>query len=235
MMRPKALVTGATKGIGRAIALKLVDDGYDVVGTYVRDYDVETIQSLESEHFSLVQVDGRNLQALTSLVKEQGQFEVLVNNAGITKDGLVMRMSEADFRDVLDVNLTAAFLATKVVSKGMLRAKKGVIINISSVIGAMGNAGQANYAASKAGLIGFTKSIAKEFGSRGVRANCVLPGFIETDMTDVLSDDLKAGITDNIPLGTLGSVEDVADAVSFLVSSSYITGQCLSVCGGLNI
>ena len=234
-MRPKALVTGATKGIGRAIALQLVSDGYDVVGTYVRDYDIETINSLEEEYFSLIQVDGRDSEAVKQCVKEHGPFEVLVNNAGITKDGLVLRMSEADFRDVLDVNLTASFLMTQTVARGMLRAKKGVIINIASVIGEMGNAGQANYAASKAGLIGFTKSIAKEFGSRGVRANCVLPGFIQTDMTDVLSEELVDGIKSGIVLGELGTVDDVAKAVSFLVSANYITGQSLSVCGGLNI
>ena len=234
-MRPKALVTGATKGIGRAIALQLVSDGYDVVGTYVRDYDIETINSLEEEYFSLIQVDGRDSEAVMQCVKEHGPFEVLVNNAGITKDGLVLRMSEADFRDVLDVNLTASFLMTQAVARGMLRAKKGVIINIASVIGEMGNAGQANYAASKAGLIGFTKSIAKEFGSRGVRANCVLPGFIQTDMTDVLSEELVDGIKSGIVLGELGTVDDVAKAVSFLVSANYITGQSLSVCGGLNI
>lgn len=234
-MRPKALVTGATKGIGRAIALQLVSDGYDVVGTYVRDYDIETINSLEEEYFSLIQVDGRDFEAVKQCVKEHGPFEVLVNNAGITKDGLVLRMSEADFRDVLDVNLTASFLMTQAVARGMLRAKKGVIINIASVIGEMGNAGQANYAASKAGLIGFTKSIAKEFGSRGVRANCVLPGFIQTDMTDVLSEELVDGIKSGIVLGELGTVDDVAKAVSFLVSANYITGQSLSVCGGLNI
>lgn len=234
-MRPKALVTGATKGIGRAIALQLVSDGYDVVGTYVRDYDIETINSLEEEYFSLIQVDGRDSEAVKQCVKEHGPFEVLVNNAGITKDGLVLRMSEADFRDVLDVNLTASFLMTQAVARGMLRAKKGVIINIASVIGEMGNAGQANYAASKAGLIGFTKSIAKEFGSRGVRANCVLPGFIQTDMTDVLSEEIVDGIKSGIVLGELGTVDDVAKAVSFLVSANYITGQSLSVCGGLNI
>ena len=234
-MRPKALVTGATKGIGRAIALQLVSDGYDVVGTYVRDYDIETINSLEEEYFSLIQVDGRDSEAVKQCVKEHGPFEVLVNNAGITKDGLVLRMSEADFRDVLDVNLTASFLMTQAVARGMLRAKKGVIINIASVIGEMGNAGQANYAASKAGLIGFTKSIAKEFGSRGVRANCVSPGFIQTDMTDVLSEELVDGIKSGIVLGELGTGDDVAKAVSFLVSANYITGQSLSVCGGLNI
>ena len=234
-MRPKALVTGATKGIGRAIALQLVSDGYDVVGTYVRDYDIETINSLEEEYFSLIQVDGRDSEAVKQCVKEHGPFEVLVNNAGITKDGLVLRMSEADFRDVLDVNLTASFLMTQAVARGMLRAKKGVIINIASVIGEMGNAGQANYAASKAGLIGFTKSIAKEFGSRGVRANCVLPGFIQTDMTDVLSEEIVDGIKSGIVLGELGTVDDVVKAVSFLVSANYITGQSLSVCGGLNI
>lgn len=234
-MRPKALVTGATKGIGRAIALQLVSDGYDVVGTYVRDYDIETINSLEEEYFSLIQLDGRDSEAVKQCVKEHGPFEVLVNNAGITKDGLVLRMSEADFRDVLDVNLTASFLMTQAVARGMLRAKKGVIINIASVIGEMGNAGQANYAASKSGLIGFTKSIAKEFGSRGVRANCVLPGFIQTDMTDVLSEELVDGIKSGIVLGELGTVDDVAKAVSFLVSANYITGQSLSVCGGLNI
>lgn len=234
-MRPKALVTGATKGIGRAIALQLVSDGYDVVGTYVRDYDIETINSLEEEYFSLIQVDGRDSEAVKQCVKEHGPFEVLVNNAGITKDGLVLRMSEADFRDVLDVNLTASFLMIQAVARGMLRAKKGVIINIASVIGEMGNAGQANYAASKAGLIGFTKSIAKEFGSRCVRANCVLPGFIQTDMTDVLSEELVDGIKSGIVLGELGTVDDVAKAVSFLVSANYITGQSLSVCGGLNI
>lgn len=236
MEKQIVIVTGATKGIGLGIAQQLVLDGYHVLGTYVSDYSKEALSELESEFFELFQVDGRDLKSVQDFVKEQIKTHKsiygLVNNAGIVKDQLLMRMSAKDFSDVLDVNLVGSFNWVKAVSKYMLRKKEGSIVNMASVIGQIGNAGQANYAASKGGLIAFNKSIAKEFGSRNIRCNCIAPGFIQTDMTaDLdLSDYLK-----NVPLNRVGHVKDVAHLTSFLLSdkSSYLSGQTINVDGGM--
>ncbi len=236
-----AIVTGATKGIGLAIARQLESDGYRVYGTYVRDYEQDYVARLETPTFKLHQVDARNLEACDAFIKtvqtEQGRIDVLVNNAGIVKDNLMMRMQATDFTDVVDVNLVGPFNMVKAITKPMMRQKSGAIVNITSVIGVVGNIGQANYAASKAGLIGFSKSIAKEFATRGIRVNCVAPGFIETEMTASLDDAIRKPILDAIALKQFGEPEDIAHAVSFLVSdqAKYITGQTLNVCGGMVI
>lgn len=241
MTQQVAIVTGATKGIGYAIAQQLIRDDYLVIGTYVREYDAGFVESLETENFKLMRVDARSYEACESFVSEvssvYSNISVLVNNAGVVKDDLILRMSPDAFQDVLDVNLTGTFNMVKALSRIMLRQKSGSIVNISSVIGIIGNVGQSNYAASKAGMIGFSKSIAKEFASRNIRVNCVAPGFIETEMTKSLSDSVQDGILNTIALKTFGTVEDVANAVSFLVSDKarYITGQTLNVCGGLVI
>ncbi len=241
MHKKIAIVTGASKGIGCAIAKRLVSDGFSVVGTYVSNYTETEIEAITEGLFTLKKVDGRDFEDCQNFIAEvietYGQIDVLVNNAGIVKDHLMMRMSHDDFVDVLDANLVSAFNMTKHASKSMLRKRSGAIVNISSVIGLIGNAGQANYAASKAGLIGFSKSNAKEFAARNVRVNVVAPGFIETNMTDSLSAEQSGTILEQVALKRFGRVEDIAHAVSFLVSedSSYITGQVLSVCGGMVI
>ena len=236
MEKQIVIVTGATKGIGLGIAQQLVDDGFHVLGTYVSDYSQEALDKIQNESFELFRVDGRNLPAIQDFVKEtlskhQSIFG-LVNNAGIVKDNLLMRMTEEEFSAVLDVNLVGTFNWVKAVSKSMLRKRTGSIVNIASVIGQMGNVGQANYAASKGGMIAFNKSIAKEFGARNIRCNCIAPGFIETEMTDDL--DLSEYLK-NVPLNRTGSVQDVAYAVSFLMSekSTYISGQTINVDGGM--
>jgi len=237
-----AVVTGAGRGIGQAIALKLAASGADVVtGDLKTEFCAETVQK--------VQALGRKAWALgvnvaeaasadaavEQILKDPGRVNILVNNAGITRDGLLMRMSEADWDAVLDINLKGAFLFTKALTRTFLKQRSGRIINIASVIGLMGNAGQCNYAASKAGLIGFTKSCAKEFASRGVTVNAIAPGFIQTAMTDKLSQEQKDAITKLIPLATLGTADDVANAAWFfaLPASRYITGQVLPVDGGM--
>lgn len=234
-----AVVTGATKGIGLSIAKTLQKEGYFVIGTYVRDYAQSDLDKLTTEDFVLKRVDASDFEAVKAfsdlVKKEYGGITVLVNNAGIVKDDLLLRMSEDAFDSVLDVNLKGAFNMTKHFSRQLLRAEAASIVNITSVIGLIGNVGQSNYAASKAGLIGFSKSLAKEFASRNVRVNCVAPGFIQTEMTDNLSDAIQEDILNNIALKKLGTVEDVSNAVKFLVSNDakYITGQTLNVCGGL--
>ncbi len=235
----KALVTGASKGIGLAIALQLVEDGYEVYGTYVSTYDQVALDSITQGKFKLLKVDGRDYEAsqefIKSFVKEHGSIDVLVNNAGIVRDGLLMRMKEDDFDSVIDANLKSVFNFTKAVSRPMMRQKQGVIVNITSVIGIVGNLGQANYAASKAGVIGFSKSSAKELASRNIRVNCVAPGYIETSMTQELDQGIQDAIRGQIALGHFGTSQDIADAVSFLVSdkAKYISGQTLNVCGGM--
>lgn len=236
MEKQRVIVTGATKGIGLGIAQELIQKGYHVLGTYVSDYPASFLDTLEDESFELFQVDGRDLKAVQDFVKEtlkkHPSIHGLVNNAGIVKDNLLMRMSSEDFSDVLDVNLVGTFNWVKAVSKPMIRNRSGSIVNIASVIGQIGNPGQSNYAASKGGMIAFNKSIAKEFGSRNIRCNCVAPGFIQTDMTEDL--DLSEYLK-NVPLNRTGSVQDVANLVSFLLSekSEYITGQTLNVDGGM--
>lgn len=238
-----ALVTGASKGIGRKIAEKFAEQGANVAFTYLSS--VEKGEALEKELQSFgTKVKGYRSDAskfdeaeklINDIVAEFGTIDIVVNNAGITKDGLLMRMSEENWDDVMNVNLKSIFNVTKAASKIMMKARKGVFINMSSVVGVTGNAGQANYAASKAGIIGFTKSIAKELGSRNIRANVIAPGFIRTEMTDVLDPKVVEGWEANIPLKRAGETEDIANACVFLASdmSAYITGQTLSVCGGM--
>ena len=234
-----AVVTGATKGIGLSIAKELVEKGYKVYGTYVSDYKKETLALIEEENLILLRCDASSAESsqavIDSVVEKEGCVDVLVNNAGITKDGLLLRMDSEAFDTVLQTNLVGAFNMTKAVTRHMMKKRQGRIINISSVVGITGNAGQANYAASKAGLIGFSKSVAKELASRNITVNCVAPGFIKTDMTDVLKDEIKDALLTQIPLKRFGEPSDVAKAVTFLASedASYITGQVIGVCGGM--
>ena len=238
-----ALVTGASKGIGRAIAVALGREGAHVIVNYNGSEEQakktcklieENGGSCESMRFNVAEEE-ITMEAMKSILEKHGKLDILVNNAGITKDGLLMRMTDADFESVLDVNLKGAFHTIRAASKQMLKQRSGRIINISSVSGIMGNAGQANYSASKAGLIGLTKATARELASRGITVNAVAPGFIETDMTDKLSDTVKENACKQIPLGKMGNPEDIAEAVVFLASekAAYITGQVLCVDGGM--
>jgi 3-oxoacyl-[acyl-carrier protein] reductase len=237
-----AVVTGAGRGIGRAIALKFAAAGADVVCV---SRTAENSERVAAEIRALgrkawaVAVDVADAAAVGSaaekILAEAGRVDILINNAGVTRDTLLMRMSEADWDLVLDTNLKGAFSFTKAFSRSMIKQRSGRIINVSSVIGLIGNAGQCNYAASKAGLFGFTKSIARELASRGITVNALAPGFIETDMTSGLSDALKAELVKNIPLGRIGQADDIAEAALFLAGpgSKYITGQVLTVDGGM--
>jgi len=237
-----AVVTGAGRGIGRAIALKFAAAGADVVcvsRTQENSEKVATeIRALGRRAWALA-VDVADAAAVATAaetaLKEAGKVDILVNNAGVTRDGLLMRMSDADWDTVINTNLKGAFNFTKSLTRAFLKQRSGRIINVASVIGLIGNAGQANYAASKAGLIGFTKSVAKELASRGITANVLAPGFIATDMTAVLKEDMKAEVLKQIPLGSLGEPEDIANAALFLASAEarYITGQVLAVDGGM--
>lgn len=234
-----AIVTGGSRGIGRAIVKALAEVGYNVAFSYASNQAaaeevVAMVKALGVEVLA-VKADSANAAEAKAFVEQAhqqfGRIDALVNNAGITRDGLLMRLSDDDWAKVLDTNLAGAFYTCRAASRIMLKQRAGAIVNISSVVGVYGNAGQANYAASKAGLIGFTKSIAKEFGSRGVTANVVAPGFIETDMTDSVP---KEKLIEHIPLGRLGAPEDIAKAVLFLITSGdYITGQVIHVDGGL--
>lgn len=238
-----AVVTGAGRGIGKAIALKLAENGADIVINDVpgSDYADDTKKEIEALGVRAIVVRGdvRNpadVEETVNAAKDTfGGIDIWVNNAGITRDGLMLRMSEEDWDLVMDVNLKGAFNCIKAVSKVMMKKRSGSIINIASVVGEIGNVGQANYSASKAGLIGLTKTTAKEFSSRNIRCNAVAPGFIESHMTDVLTDDVKKRYYDSIPLSRFGTAEDVAKAVLFLASdlSGYITGQTINVDGGL--
>ena len=238
-----ALVTGASRGIGREIALGLSKKGVNVAITYSSNATKaeEVVDELKQNGVKAIAIQGdssveEDVLAIVKKVEEElGTIDILVNNAGITKDNLIIRMKSEDWDDVLNVNLKGVFLTTKAVVRGMMKKKYGKIINISSVVGVTGNAGQANYSASKAGVIGFTKSMAKELASRGIRVNAVAPGFIKTDMTDVLKDEVKEELLKSIPLGSLGLPKDIANAVVFLASeeSDYITGQVINVNGGL--
>ncbi|MBO5397995.1 MAG: 3-oxoacyl-[acyl-carrier-protein] reductase [Clostridia bacterium] len=237
------LVTGAARGIGKQIAITLAKAGYDVSVNYrTKSDELDELKSeIESEgvRCALVQGDVANFDEAEKMVKETveqlGKIDVLVNNAGITKDGLLMRMGKEDFEKVIDINLVGTFNVTRNVIPYMIKQKSGRIISISSVVGVAGNAGQTNYSASKAGIIGFTKSLAKEVASRNILVNAVAPGFIATDMTSVLSDSVKENINNQIPLRKMGTAEDVAKVVKFLASedSSYVTGQVINVDGGM--
>jgi 3-oxoacyl-[acyl-carrier protein] reductase len=243
-----AIITGAARGIGEGIALKFAEQGANIVFTYVSDSSAEKAKMLEDK-LTAMGVKAKAYQSnagdfaacenfVNDVVKEFGQIDICVNNAGISKDNLLLRMTPEQWDDVMQTNLKSVFNMTKQVIRPMMKAKSGSIINMSSVIGEMGNAGQSSYAASKAGVIGFTKSIAKEIGSRNIRCNAIAPGFVETDMTSYLkegegADKYKAGI----PLGRFGTADDIANVTLFLASemSSYVTGQVISACGGLNI
>ena len=238
-----ALITGATRGIGKGVALKFAEQGANVAFTYLSSEEKAIALEKELEVFGIkakgYKSDASNFKAaeelVTAIVTEFGTIDILVNNAGITKDTLLMRMSEQQWDDVINANLKSVFNLTKAVQKPMLKARYGSIINMSSVVGVKGNAGQSNYAASKAGIIGFTKSIALELGSRNIRSNAIAPGFIETEMTAALDEKVVQTWRDAIPLKRGGSSEDVANLTLFLASdmSGYITGQCINVCGGM--
>lgn len=234
-----ALVTGASRGIGRAIAARLAGEGCFVVGTATSDSGVETINDLLGDRgFGIVmQVqDGESVAgALEQAEQKQGPISILVNNAGVTRDNLLMRMSEEQWTDVIDTNLNALYRLCKPLLRGMMKARWGRIVNLSSVVGRMGNPGQSNYAASKAGIEGFTRALSQEVGSRGITVNCVAPGFIATDMTADLDEKQTETMVSQIPLGRMGTAEDVAQAVAFLVGeeAGYITGETIHVNGGL--
>ena len=236
-----AIVTGAAKGIGKAIAIAFAKEGCNIVLNYHSNVSDETIKEIEDCGVKCMPVQGdvsdfdfaKNF--IKDVKKEFGTIDVLVNNAGITRDQLILRMKTEDFDAVINTNLKGTYLCMKQASRLMMKQKSGHIISLSSVVGVIGNAGQVNYAASKAGVIGMTMSLARELGPRGVTVNAVAPGFIETDMTEVLSDEVKEGLKASIPLGTLGHVEDVAKTIAFLASddAKYITGQTIHVDGGM--
>lgn len=239
-----ALITGGSRGIGEAIVMKYAEEGADVAFTYVSSEEkaLAVVAAAEQKgvRVKAYKSDASDYAQAESLVNDVvetfGKIDILINNAGITKDTLMLRMSEEQWDQVMHVNLKSVFNLTKHILKPMMKNRSGSIINMSSVVGVFGNAGQANYAASKAGIIGFTKSIAKEVGSRNIRCNAIAPGFIETDMTHVLTDEQKKAYIDSIPLKRLGSGDDVANACVYLGGdlSTYVSGQVLSVCGALN-
>jgi 3-oxoacyl-[acyl-carrier protein] reductase len=231
-----ALVTGASRGIGRAIAAELARAGASVVIGYRSGTDEARVLA-EEIGGRAVQADVSNPEDAARLVEEAGDLDILVNNAGLTRDGLLARMSDDDWRTVIDTNLSSVFYTCRAVTRPMMKKRRGSIVNISSIVGVHGNWGQTNYGASKAGIIGFTKSLARELGSRGVRANVVAPGYVRTQLTDVLPEQATKAMLDSTPLGRLGDPEDVAGAVRFLCSdeASFITGEVLLVDGGLGM
>lgn len=237
------LITGGSRGIGTSIVKKFIAEGAEVAFTYrssadsanalIAELDTDKVKAFKSDASSFTEAE----QLINDVLAAYGKIDILINNAGITQDTLMLRMSEEQWDQVIEVNLKSVFNLTKHVMKPMLKARSGSIINMSSVVGVFGNAGQANYAASKAGIIGFTKSIAKEVGSRGIRCNAIAPGFIQTEMTDELNEATIKAYIDSIPLKRLGLGEDIANASLYLGSdmSTYVTGQVLSVCGGMNV
>ncbi len=239
-----ALISGGSRGIGEAIVMKYAEEGADIAFTYVSSAEKANAIAVKAAAYGVkaiaIQSDAANFNQAEALINEVieklGRLDILINNAGITRDTLMLRMTEEQWDQVMEVNLKSVFNLTKHALKPMMKQKAGSIINMSSVVGVFGNAGQANYAASKAGIIGFSKSIAKEVGSRNIRCNAIAPGFIETDMTHALTDDQKKAYTDSIPLKRLGRGDDIANACVYLGSdlSTYITGQVISICGGLN-
>lgn len=239
------LVTGAGRGIGASIAKRFASEGAEVIVNYSgndeaaqKAVDEITATGGQAQKYKCSVNDSESVKVMIDeIIKKFRRIDILVNNAGITKDGLMLRMTDEDFDRVIDVNLKGTFNCTKYVSKYMLKQKSGKIINISSVVGLSGNAGQVNYSASKAGIIGITKSAAKELSSRGITVNAVAPGYVDTDMTKVLSDNIRNEILKNIPLQRMGNVEDISNCVAFLASedASYITGQVISVDGGMHI
>ncbi|TKF87778.1 3-oxoacyl-ACP reductase FabG [Vibrio sp. F13] len=234
-----ALVTGASRGIGRAIAELLVERGAKVIGTATSEGGAAAISEYLGENGKGLALNVTDTDSIAATLKtindEFGAIDILVNNAGITRDNLLMRMKDDEWNDIIDTNLTPIFRMSKAVLRGMMKKRQGRIVNVGSVVGTMGNAGQANYAAAKAGVIGFTKSMAREVASRGVTVNTVAPGFIETDMTKVLNDDQRAATLANVPAGRLGDPREIAEAVVFLASpaAAYITGETLHVNGGM--
>ena len=242
-MNKVAFITGGTRGIGKQIAITLANEGYDIAINYRQDNKEleETRNEIKKNNVKCLAVKGNiakfedTKSMATKIIEEFGKIDILVNNAGITKDMLLMRMKPEDFKNVIDVNLIGTFNVTKNVIPYMMKKREGKIINISSVVGISGNAGQTNYSSSKAGIIGFTKSLAKEVGSRNILVNAVAPGFIKTQMTDILKEEVKNEISNKIPLKRMGTPKDVANVVKFLASedSSYITGQVINIDGGM--
>lgn len=239
MTKPLAIVTGASRGIGKAIAERLAEDGFFVVGTATSDSGAEAIGTFLGANGTGKNLNVANAESIDNFIKAVtdtfGTPFVLVNNAGITRDNLLMRMKDDEWDDIINTNLTSVFRMSKAVLRGMMKAKTGRIINISSVVGSTGNAGQTNYAAAKAGMVGFTKSLAKEVGSRNITVNTVAPGFIDTDMTRELSAEIKNTLLAGIPLARLGAAREIAHTVSFLASegAAYITGETIHVNGGM--
>ena len=241
--KKNVLITGGTRGIGKAIALKFAQEGYNLIINYVSDRT--DIKKLEEEFIKynvdvlFIKADVSNFEECKKMIDKSIEkfktIDVLINNAGITKDNLLLRMSVEDFEQIIDINLKGTFNVTKNVVPYMMKKRKGKIVNLASVVGISGNAGQCNYAASKSGIIGFTKSIAKELASRNILANCVAPGFIDTDMTSILNDNVKENINSQIPLKRMGKSEEIANSVYFLAGeeNTYITGQVLNVDGGM--
>jgi 3-oxoacyl-[acyl-carrier protein] reductase len=236
------LVTGASRGIGKAIALTLGEAGATVIGTATTESGADNVSKVFAENkisgkgIKLDVTDNEQISSLVKIVNEDfGSIDILINNAGITRDNILLRMKEDEWEDIIDTNLTSVYKMSKSILRGMIKNRSGRIISITSVVGAMGNAGQSNYAAAKAGMIGFTKSLAREVGVRGITVNAIAPGFIETDMTDSLPDEQKEALTAQIPMGRLGTPYEIAQAVLFLAGDggSYITGQTIHVNGGM--